>query len=73
VITVRRKILKIVTRFTRDTPSKTAYPVCVGDVDKGIEIVYMYFEGKNILDFFFGRLEPPRHNKNLLYQHDKPN
>jgi hypothetical protein len=37
--------------------------------EKGIEIVYG--EGKKY--FVLGRLEHPRQNKNLFYQHDKAN
>jgi len=38
----------------------------MGGGDKGIEIVY----GE---DFVLGRLAQPRQDKNLLYQHNKPN
>ncbi len=41
----------------------------MGGGDKKIEIVY----GEEKKYFVLGRLEQPRRNKNLLYQHDKPN
>jgi hypothetical protein len=44
-------------------------PSLLGDGDKGIKIVFG--EDKNIL--YWAELEQPRQNKNLLYQHNKPN
>jgi hypothetical protein len=44
-------------------------PSLLGDGDKIIEIVH----GEEKKYSLLGRLEQPRQNKNLLYQHDKPN
>jgi hypothetical protein len=47
---------------------KDRRPSLLRDVDKGIKIVNG--EGKNICTW---STEQPKQNKNILYQHDKPN
>jgi|LakMenEpi03Aug12_release.lakeMendotaPanAssembly.Ray.scaffolds.fasta_scaffold490322_1 hypothetical protein len=44
-------------------------PSLLGGGHKGIEIVY----GEETIFSILGRLEQPRQNKNILYQHEKPN
>ncbi len=56
------------THTMRQTTQHSCLPGILGNGDKGIEIVY----GEEEI-FVVGRLEQPRQNQNILYQHYRPN
>jgi hypothetical protein len=55
------------TFYKRQATQHNCLPSLLRDVDKGIKIVNG--EGKNICT---SSTEQPKQNKNILYQHDKP-